>query len=1131
MVLYRHIPPDNLYGFGRRTINRKIEKSFFCLWKLSILFWLIGLGTVWGQNPISGPNENILNVNGTSLSDSNIDPIMSYGQLGSGPSPGLLSEGEEAVLANGYQVHENGKQIFYTPQTPASTQPISIIAAYGWKGSAPEDGEVYILGGGCQFSQGADRVEGPKAVVWIHRKLEGSTENRVDVYLEKEGADKTFTIEINSVFVEARSNDLYWYGTFRTTDNLNLHIEEPGTSQFNPEHLFYRGEQVRIESHVGVDTYQVTPTSRLTEESSSEKDANPLAKAPFRRFRVFSRHDSSMSLTMQSDLSNSSKRFCMINNGITIVIEGINSNGKMLSDVIDISADRAVIWADGVEYMTSGAEIKQMADLDLQLYLEGDIIFREGDRIIYAKNMYYDVKNKIGLIEDTEMVVPIPDMVNGFFRLKADRIEQRGPNSLLATNTWVTTSMMGAPSYRLQSNNLHAESRKVPLYDSTTMQPLKDPETGMLLTKDEQFLIAENNFVAFESVPIFYWPWMAMDTRDQTLYLRNLKVGSDSIFGTQVRTTWNMYQLLNMSKCRPEGTDWDLNLDYLSKRGLGHGMNFLYNRDTLFGCHSRAFGMMNFYGISDSGTDNLGLERRNLPFPNSYRYRGIWKHRQMIDLPSCFGFLSPNWILSGQFGTSSDRNYIPQYFEQEWFTNPNPETSLDFRKTEDNWSFAISGNYRMDDFYTQTNALPRLDHFWLGKPLFCDRVIWYEHTKLAYNQFRTTNSPYALADEGLFRYLDWELASDSTSNEPYNSGTKTLSKDSVNFSTRHELDLPLQAGPIKVVPYVLGEYAFWGKGQNENDISRVYGRGGVRVNLPMWKVDSDVSSDTFYLNGIAHKMNFVMDASYSGVNRRMEDLVQYEALDDWQIEDFRRRYSVTTFENWGAGGFTDVIPIQYDERYYALRQGRLAGSVTSPSTEIADDQTLIRFEWQNRWQTKRGPVGKRHTIDWITFNTGFNIYPKDDEDYGKYIGLIDYDFRWHVGDRFSVLSSGLYDTFDDGQRITRVGVMARRPWLGNIYLGVDRLAGPINSTYLNASLGYRMSEKWATTISTSYDLAQTENVGQNASISRIGESFVFTLSGNVNTSKDNWGVSLSVIPVFLLNRKKMEEGLLDMKSL
>ena len=1037
---------------------------------------------------------------------------------------GTGNERDEAIrpkLIDQYQFTDEGNQRFISPNTPASDLPISLSAEAGWKGPVTDDGEVYILYGDCRLVQGPDMVAAPMAVVWLRNIAAAGEEKDAIVYLEKENQWEPLRIELDSPFVAARTNDMAWLGTFRTSSEINLHIAEPGTNQLDPDAVYRRAMLMRSQPLPTGEVQNIPLTSRLSDRLS-EADRSAGGKFGFRRIRLLSRYDREMTIRTEADPTDPTKNRWIINGGFTLIIEGISNDGKTVSDVVDLSADNGVIWAPGLNQLQQKKDEIQSGELDLELYLDGDIVFREGEQVVYAKKMYYDVKNRVGLIQDTEMVMPVPDTPGGMFRIKADSIAQNGPDSLTAKNAWVSTSRMGRPSYRLQSNTLTAESRSTPLYDIASGQPIIDRETGRQKTDKTQYVIAENNFVALESVPVFYWPWMAMDTKNQTLYIRDFQIAHDSTFGTQIRTGWNPYQLLNMSDCRPDGTDWGINIDWLSKRGLGHGTTFTYNRESVFGLETPAFGMFDFYGISDKGTDNLGLGRRNVPFPDSYRYRALWKHKQMFSLPGCLG---DNWVATAQLGTSSDRNYLREYFEEEWFTNPNPQTSLEIKKTCDNQSFGLAADFRIDKFYTDTNDLPRLDHFWLGQPLIWDKLVWYEHTKLGYAQFRTLDAPYAAEDRALFRYLDWELAPYATSNVPNAAGTSTLSRNSFNFSTRHELDVPFELGPVKITPYALGEYAFWGEGETDNNINRLYGRGGMRMNLPVWKVNSDVASRTWYLNGIAHKMNFAVDGFYSRSNKDYTELVLYDQLDDWQVQDFRRQYSVTTFSN-SYEPYRDSIPVRFDERYYAIRQGLLGGAVASGSTEMADDLSQVRFEWLNRWQTKRGPVGKRHIADWITFNTGLSLYPEKEQNFNEYVGLVDYDLKWHVGDRFSVLSSGLFDFFESGQQIVRAGVMAKRPSVSSLYLGVDRLGGPIDSTYLNAAINYRMSEKWAASFSNSYDLGEGRNVGQELGVSRIGESFIFTLSTNVNQSKDNWGVNLNVLPIFIFNNKKFEEDVL-----
>ena len=1090
---------------------------------------------------------------------------------------------EALDLAEQYDVQQVGGSRIYSPALAPSVVPITISAKYGWKGEGDEFGEPYVLYGDCSVSQGKGSASAQIAVVWISHNVDlgsGAEGTRVWAYLLQDDSN-SLRIDVNGACRSAKTRDGAWLGEFASLSDVNLHIAFPGENQVRPDDIFSRARQfieeettattsgnlLSVKSTDSAKSDEARHDVHVESESEANSDAGALGWSdtgdgeivmipetsqvrdyfnqiknevnPSRiRVQFFSRYDRDFDISYQSNSSESrdgdGKDVSFITNGFTVILQGIASQADLpIGDVIELSADQATVWSKSVNLSDFSNE-KIVENLDLEFYLEGNVVFREGNSVVYADRMYYDVSNRVGILEDAELIADVPDLEGAYFRLGASRITQRGPNAMYANDAWITTSAMGRPTYKLQSESIVAESKSEPLFDAATGRRLVNSETGELLTSDKRYVISENNFVTVGNLPVAYWPWMAMDIKDRSLYLRRLKFGHDGVLGTQVFTTWNPYQLFGMTKYRPDGTDWDIHLDYFSKRGFGHGTTFVYNRDSIFNWNTRAVGMLNYYGIYDNAHDNLGRGRRSLPLEHKYRYRGIWKHRQELGNLDCGIGLFDNccirngWTLTGQFGISSDRNYLQQYFEDEWYSSSNPETSLELKRTVNNRSLSIMASARTDKFYTQTSWLPRIDHFWLGQALAHSNLTWYEHTKIGFAQFRTASSPYAEDDKAMFRYLDWELTPNSSNNLA--TGSSTLDKDSLVFTTRHELDLPFQLGPVKTTPYALGEYGFWGHGTESRNVSRLYGRLGARFNLPIWKVDSEVESQTWYLNGLAHKMNLVADLSYSDANKDYNRLVLYDQIDDFQIEDFRRRYSVTTFAGKGAG-YSDAIPLRFDERYYAIRQGEIGGSVASASSELADDLQLVRLGWNNRIQTKRGPVGARRVVDWITFNAGLNLYPKKSENFGKTVGLLDYDATWQVGDRFAVFSSGLYDFWGSGQKITRIGVQRRRPGLSMCFLGVDRLSGPINSTYLNFGLTYRTSERWGLGFSNSYDLSEGYNIGQKLTISRIGESFVISLGASRNESKDNWGVSLSIEPVFMFDKDKKEEGLLGLGNM
>jgi hypothetical protein len=217
--------------------------------------------------------------------------------------------------------------------------------------------------------------------------------------------------------------------------------------------------------------------------------------------------------------------------------------------------------------------------------------------------------------------------------------------------------------------------------------------------------------------------------------------------------------------------------------------------------------------------------------------------------------------------------------------------------------------------------------------------------------------------------------------------------------------------------------------------------------------------------------------------------------------------------------FGGTLPPQFDPRHYAIRAG-LPGSVTSPVPEVVDDMDAVRISWRNRYQTKRGIPGQRRIIDWVRWDSSVVFFPDPDEDnFGEYIGQYQYDMSWRVGDRTTILSDGAMDLFDQGQNFFTLGATLDRPPRGSFYAGFRWLDGPFSSRVLTTSYNYQMSPKWHTSLGMSYDFGPAGNIGQRIQLTRVGESFLFTLGLNVDASKGNTGVMLGLTPRFFPGAK------------
>ena len=181
---------------------------------------------------------------------------------------------------------------------------------------------------------------------------------------------------------------------------------------------------------------------------------------------------------------------------------------------------------------------------------------------------------------------------------------------------------------------------------------------------------------------------------------------------------------------------------------------------------------------------------------------------------------------------------------------------------------------------------------------------------------------------------------------------------------------------------------------------------------------------------------------------------------------------------------------------------------------MVNDLTAFRVGARQRWQTKRGPYGDRRIVDWVVFDIDGEFFPTTSQNFGQVLGLWQYDFRWHVGDRTTILSTADVDFFSLGQQLYTVGALLNRSARGSLYMGYQSFGGPINASVLTGSYTYRMSPKWASSFGSSVDLTGA-NIGQRFQLVRIGESFLMSFGFNVDYSRNNVGVTFAIEPRFL----------------
>jgi hypothetical protein len=979
---------------------------------------------------------------------------------------------------------------------PSESLSIRATQASRWTEGAYD---VWHLTGGVRIVQGTTDVAAHEAVVWIEQGQAPETATASaavplirtlvvrmagDVHLQS-GGDTT-----------SQLRGPRWAGRFWVVRDPVLDFTSVVPATGMPPVYDAPADVLRLPTVDGTVTSAESP---IEQTQYSEFGAAPVPQvavaAPARRLRAFPRSSVPLNIRWFPSPTGGDEWIAVITSGVNLVIDGVDPAGPL-----DISTDRLVIWTRGQSQPDLDGSAAQSADTPLELYMEGNVVFRQGQRVVEAVSMFYDVPRSSGVITGATVLTPV-DNYSGLVRLRADVIRQVDRSRFVAQQTGLTSSRLGVPTWEFRSRELQFTDEQVPV-PGPFGEPMIDPLTGEPAVAHEQFITSRGNTVTLGGVPVLWWPVLATNAQKPTFYINNAQVKNDQIFGTQILTSWDVFQVFGVRR-PPTGVDWDFDIDYLSLRGPGFGTSLLYNRTEFLGLQTPANGIADAWFVVDHGIDNLGLYRRDFIYPgypnDTFRGRAFWRHRQ--DLGGTTDSFFGGWQSRSSMGWISDFNFLEEYYEAEWEEGYEQRTWTDLRRPVENRELRLLTSVRVNPFLTQSEWWPRLDHYTFGQPLIRDAITWYEHSGVSYVQQALPAPP--IAGQGL---AIWTLL-------PYES--EVIGE---RLATRHELDLPFQAGAVKIVPYALGELAHWGQDLTQEPIDRAYGQVGIRSSLPMWRVDNDFESQMWNVHGLAHKVVFEAEFSYADATQSIDQFPLYDQIDDDTINQYRRNIPY-----WDYGAVPgQVTPLaapfifgpdnKYDPRTYAVRRG-IGGSVTGP-TELVNDLTAFRLGAHQRWQTKRGPMGNRRIIDWMTLDIDGELFPVTSQNFGQVLGLWQYDFRWHVGDRTTLLSSADVDFFTGGQQLYTVGAFLNRTPRGSFYVGFNEFGGPITASVLSGSYTYRMSPKWASSFGTAIDLTG-RNIGQQFQLVRIGESFLMTFGFNVDYSRNNVGVTFNLEPRFL----------------
>jgi lipopolysaccharide assembly outer membrane protein LptD (OstA) len=538
-------------------------------------------------------------------------------------------------------------------------------------------------------------------------------------------------------------------------------------------------------------------------------------------------------------------------------------------------------------------------------------------------------------------------------------------------------------------------------------------------------VVARDAVLYVEGVPVFYFPYYSRNLGEHANNF-NFVPGYRSYYGPFLLSSYQFYL--------GDHLDGNVHVDYREKQGFGEGPNLNYH----FGPWGE--GSLKYYYLYDQDPSAGGGDPS---IPNN---------RQRVDF-SYIANLDTNLVVKSRVRWQSDTNIVREFFENEYFENPQPNTFVEASKFWQNFSADTYVEPRLNNFLDTIERLPEFrltgqrQQLW-GTPVYYESdnsAGFYEHL------FPETNS--------LIRNMDYEAA---------------------RVDTYQKLLLPESFfGWLNVTPRVGGRYTYYstatGPGATTGEVNRWVFDTGVDVSAKASRLYPDVDSKFFELDGLRH----IIEPSIT--------------------------YAFVPPPN--AYG-TNVIP-QFDTQLPSLR----LLPVTFPeynSIDSIEPENVFRFGLNNKLQTKRdGQVV--NFVNWDVY-ADWNLHPLTNQTTFSdlYSDLTIRPRSWITLESLTryELDGGLWRM--SLTTVTLQPTPALSWTFGQFYVRPDLSDSPTslgegNNLFLS-TIYYRLNENWGLRASHRFSAVNGQMQEQDYSIYRDMRSWTaaltFRVLNNVNGQQD-----------------------------
>ena len=484
------------------------------------------------------------------------------------------------------------------------------------------------------------------------------------------------------------------------------------------------------------------------------------------------------------DVPATGEKMVVVSSGVIITI-----TDPARDSVIDIEADRVAFWTRGdfQQFFKPQRGPDGANKRSLEFYLAGNVELRQATskeaRLLRADEVYYDVQRNVAVARNADLAIKQPGLPDPMHLITPKLLQLNAKVYQLGKTEINASKLPYSPELKLTLTKAKLEQIEIVKRGFLGIGPAPtDPATGLPKTYPQQLFRGNNALVYIGPVPVFYLPYMQGDANDPLGPLENLMFNYNQIFGFSAYITLDIYDLFGLVPT--PGTRWRLDTDYMSARGPALGTDYRAFRTDFFGIPARVNGEIRAYGIDDRGLDILGGGRgQTLLVSQPYL------HFQEITHPELRGRFTSELnvqelplggFLQMKVSAISDRNFLEQYFMNEWLSGPNQETYLTGGVRRDNYAVTALTEVNIRNWITETEWLPRVDGFLIGQKI-SDLLTYNTWASAGYAHLKPTHQPEPPISTTDMN--DWTARADWT----------------------NELSLPFTLGAVRFVPYVVGD--------------------------------------------------------------------------------------------------------------------------------------------------------------------------------------------------------------------------------------------------------------------------------------------------------------------------------------